>query len=223
MIETAINSDAIWVYPAETRDGAYAGGYAYLGKTNFESNITNQLTNIVDYTNYSISQGTRLRIQSNQLIINPCRYILNGYFIDIKNAISIPLTEFILESSYWVYLRLNTKNTTITLDGISITETELDGTDDPNINKYTGVEIFISSGFPLDTETEHNFVLGVIKYSQSTGWSLITNNNIQNKTNAEHTTITVGSELAEISNYVGTKNFKSWLNNNFIIDDGEII
>ena len=215
-------STDVWIYPASERTSGSGENY-YLSRLNFESNKTKQLTNITDYKSFTISSGDRIKISGNTLIINPGKFVINGYFVVLKNAMTMILSEFILQANYWVYLKLKTVSNEIVFEGTTIHETELNGKDDIDTNEYTGIELIVSSNSPIPNEDNHILVLGIISYSQSTGWSILAKNtNIQNKLLSNNMSLTLDSSYTDISSYIGTKQLEEWLTNDFMINDGEL-
>ncbi len=220
---TNIDSINIWVYPVAERNWAQAEGYDYLGRLNFESNKIKQLTNITDYSSFVVSGGERIKLSGNTLIINPGKFVINGYSVELKNAMTILLSEFISQANYWVYLKLKTKNNEIVFGSLTIDNIEIDGIDNIDTNEYTGIELIVSTNSPIPNEDNHILVLGIISYSQSMGWNILAKNtNIQNKLLSNNMSLTLDNSYTDVSSYIGTKQLEQWLTNDFMINDGEL-
>lgn len=212
-----INSDEIIIYPVANRLD---------GKLNIENNIVNQKLDILDVNSFMISPSeSPLSIVNNMLNINESTYVINGYYIKLSPIDNINIKP-VTQNDYnrWVTLSIRTK--TKNIDNLYIEELFGEDID----SKYTAVSINLSEELPLakaiDTEdnsiTYYNFILGLICYDQDIATWKLAKTSINLNTKLSFNNMLVDIQDSSITNIQGTMPIDNWLNNNFILDDGEI-
>jgi len=220
------NSEDIKIYPVSNRvlgnNGSTISEYGYLESLNLEQNIVKPYNNILDNTKVKLSI-LEMEVNKNILFFPIGKYLINGYCIEIKEPVNISLNNYIpnvptVNISYNIYLRLTLRETNIN-NGITITE--IDGID--NNSGFTGVELLITTNTLNDTDLVSVLLLGTLIYQNET-WEIQTNLNNRFKFKFNK----MGVDLSNITELYDTNqgtpnNVEDWLNNSFIIDDGEII
>ena len=223
-----IESKKIVIYPAEKRNGTEE---AYLGKLNIEQNIINQRLNLISNESFSVSNNisdeenfSNISLIGNTLTINSGKYIINGYSINLLKPIQVSLNSYFNSSNYWVYFSIKVTDKTILINNINIRESELLGTDNAS-GLYEGFNFDISENYIPSVSlnngvTTFNLILGILNYSQESGWTFYDNRILQCKEDASNMTFSTND--SSITNNTNQVILTDWLKDNFILDDGEI-
>lgn len=216
-------SSELRIYPAANRNASYD----YFANLNVEQNITMLSNNLTDYHSYIVS-GLDLQVEDIEensetkkyLTLTGGKCVVNGYNVEIKSVENIKIQELDTSSDYTynVYLKLNCIESVVSQGN---TMTQLVGYDDENTELYTGVDIIVVDAH---TDLPDNILsLGIVNHIGSLWY--IQPLSKEKKFSANNTYI----ELPFDSGLVGNSNntdfngtFINWLENNFIIDDGDI-
>lgn len=219
-------SEDIKVYPVSNRvlgnNGSTISEYGYLERLNLEQNIIKPYNNILDNTKVKLSIA-EMEVDKNTLFFPTGKYLINGYCIEIKDPVSISLNNYIpntptINISYNIYLRLTLIETNI---NNNFTITEINGVD--NDSRFTGVELLITTDTLNDTDLASVLLLGTLIYQNET-WEIQPNFNNRLKFKFNKMGVDLGSIIGLYdTNQNIPNNIEDWLNNSFIIDDGEII
>lgn len=219
-------SEDIKVYPVSNRvlgnNGSTISEYGYLESLNLEQNIVKPYNSILDNTKVKLS-NTEMEVDKNMLFFPAGKYLISGYCIEIKDPVSIRLDNYLpnipaTSISYNIYLQLTLVETNIN-NGFTITE--IDGVD--NNSEFTGVELLITTNTVNDTDLVSVLLLGTLIYQNET-WEIQPNldNRFKFKFNKMGVDLSSITELYD-ANQGAPNNVEDWLDNSFIIDDGEII
>lgn len=217
-------SNEIQIFPVSNRlsgeSSASISEYGKLGKLNIEQNIIKPYNSILDNNKIRLS-GENITINKSTLFLPESEYLIDGYYIKIQSATYVDLKSYVPTPSthninYNIYIQLKLSTSSIS-QNLSIAE--LDGKDIGG--KYTGIDLIITTEFLVDNATTYNLLLGQIEYKNSTWSKDITPNEL---INYKFTFNNMGIDMTGISGLSSDSpnNINDWLENNFIIDDGEI-
>lgn len=199
-----IKSNNIKIYPTASRTMEMDYG----ANINLEQNIVGLSNDIVDYDNYVVN--CNITTSNNQLEIVKLECIYKGYSIKINNFVvfSGDLTNIEGQS---LYLSANIEAIDQQHPDILYINGYDDNESDPNVSVYTGVELNLSS-----SSVSNSLCIGTIT---NLGFIINTNALSKFKGNTIQLDIDKTQGLTE-HNYSGS--FEDWINNDLIIDDGEI-
>lgn len=205
------NSSNIKVYPAANRD-------FISGKLNLEYNITNLVNRLTDTPCFIIS-GLDVLYNNNQLTIKAGECNIGGYFIKIladqvfAHTLSTTADSFVklsisvnnknIESSYSIY-ELNGNDTT-TYSGVQLTV------------DTTEVAVSKSTPFILPIAKINKGTFEVTKLNDKVKYDITY---IQIDPNEIDSSVT--NKPSDPTELLPKTTFIDWLNNDFILDDGEI-
>lgn len=218
------NSNNIKVYPSAKRNPQYN----YPANLNTEQNIVSLSNSIVDIKNY-IVDGLDISVTDNHATINSGKCVINGYSIEISDNQTIS-ESLSTNSTYYIYLTANTVNINISQGSVNFNISEISGIDsasvlDPDNYKYTGINIEVLTSEKSDLSK--SILLGKLSYSNN--W-VIEEAAKNLKFDSNKTQLSIYKEwglsktLANNQSQEVYKNsLQSWLANDFIIDDGNII
>lgn len=237
---TKFNSNSIQVFPI----GLRSQFYNYGGDMLSEKLIADISNNVVDSDkkNYIIN-GLEIGVDNTTipnkyyLTLNSGVAIISGYRFEIEDEFTMPEIELTPSAQgdvvYYIYLSANIKSKTVHLrdasNDISTQIFNLDGIDfntnhdfsDIDISnfEYTGLSLIIEK---RERQGEYLLSLGTITFTSSNEYLI--NNAKHYKFRLNNLAITTDKSDGLVNQGVGIKkqSVGNWLNNSFIIDDGEI-
>lgn len=209
-----IKSQNIKIYPTANR--TLTNDYG--ANISLEQNITGLSNNIVDYDSYAVSGSLDIAVESSKIKINSCKCVLKGYSISIDAFdTQYPTSPATLNPSdmYYLYLYLDGPY----LDPDNNNVKRLLATDNLEM-EYEGVKLIIQ-----DTEYtgSYDLYLGYMYYNQDTAqWEFKNNEFIYRKFDGNNIQIELEAADGLTKNQIFSGNLSDWLQDNFILDDGDI-